>query len=220
MIARIALLAGRLRDDTRGVSFMEFALILPILVTLGFYGTEVAYMAVVNMQVGQMASLLADNASRLGQTDNSAVTPTVNESQIDSVMSGALVQGQSFNFAANGRMILSSLERDSATGRQFIHWQRCRGSLVTKSQYGPAGTGLTGATLAGMGNPVVTANPNSAVMYVEVFYTYQPLFGSMFVNKTVFRREAAYMIRDDRNLGASTGPGVTPGTSASQSQCT
>lgn len=206
----------RLRRDQRGVSFMEFALILPILVTLGFYGTEIAYMAVVNMQVGQMASSLADNASRLGQTDNSAVTPSVTETMIDSVMSGALVQGSSFNFAANGKLILSSLENSTATtpNRQYIHWQRCRGSLVTKSKYGPALTGLTGTALAGMGNPVITANTGSAVMYVEVYYTYQPLFGTMFVNKTTFRRESAFMIRDDRNLTA----GVT-GTSTGTSTC-
>jgi Flp pilus assembly pilin Flp len=216
MSGRMRTFLRRLRGDQRGVSFMEFALILPILVTLGFYGTEIAYMAVINMQVGQMASSLADNASRLGQTDNSAVTPSVSETMIDSVMSGALVQGSSFNFAANGKLILSSLENSTATtpNRQYIHWQRCRGSLVTKSKYGPQGYGLTGTALAGMGNPVITANTGSAVMYVEVYYTYQPLFGTMFVNKTTFRRESAYMIRDDRNLTA----GVT-GTSTGTSTC-
>jgi Flp pilus assembly pilin Flp len=216
--ARLSSVLRRLRRDQRGVSFMEFALILPILVTLGFYGTEIAYMAVINMQVGQMASSLADNASRLGQTDNSAVTPSVSETMIDSVMSGALVQGSSFNFAANGKLILSSLEKDATTSRQYIHWQRCRGSLVTKSKYGPELYGQTGTVLAGMGNPVITANTGSAVMYVEVYYTYQPLFGTMFVNKTTFRREAAYMIRDDRTLGASTSKGVT-GTSTGTSTC-
>ncbi|WP_240197867.1 TadE/TadG family type IV pilus assembly protein [Novosphingobium sp. P6W] len=199
-------LAPRLRGDERGVSFLEFALILPVLITLGFYGTELATMATVNMQIGQMATSVADNASRLGQTDNSAVTPTVTQTQIDSVMTGALVEGSAFNFEANGRIILSSLERDPATGRQYIHWQRCKGNLKVNSKYGKTNTGLTGTTLAGMGNPLITAVDGSAVMYVEVYYTYQPLFGSMFAGKPNFHREAAFMIRDDRNLT----PGITP----------
>jgi hypothetical protein len=62
-----------------------------------------------------------------------------------------------------------------------------------------------------MGNPAITANSKSAVMFVEVYYTYQPLFGTMFVGTPNFRREAAFIIRDDRNLG----PGVTGGNGKS-----
>ncbi|SFF94521.1 hypothetical protein SAMN05518801_10446 [Novosphingobium sp. CF614] len=217
ILARSGALIRALRADRSGVSVLELALVLPVLLTLGLYGTEMAYMATINMQVGDIASSVADNASRLGQTDNTAVTPTVTETQIDSIMTGALVQGGAFDFQARGRIILSSLERDSSTGRQYIHWQRCRGNLSQSSAYGPEGSGKTGATLAGMGptGHQITAVNNSAVMFVEVFYQYQPLFGTMFAgNSTMFRREAALLIRDGRNLS-----GVTPGTSASQSSC-
>lgn len=190
---RLAAFCRRLRGDTRAVSFMELALILPIIITLGFYGAELAYMSTVNMQIGQLASSLADNASRLGQTDNSAVTPTVSETQVDSVMTGALVEGGGIDFESSGRVILSSLEVDSATGRQYIHWQRCRGNLKVKSRYGATGAGLTGARLSGMGDPAITANANSAVMFVEIYYTYQPLFGTMFVDTPTFHRESAFV---------------------------
>lgn len=213
---RLVALARALGGDRSGVSMIEFALILPILLTLGLYGTEVAYMTTVDMEVAQMATSIADNASRLGQTDNSSVTPTVTETQIDSVMNGALIEGNAISFTANGRIILSSLERDSSTGRQYIHWQRCRGSYARVSYYGTAGTGLTGTTITGMGQTgrVISAVSGSAVMFVEVYYKYQPLFGTMFVNSMVFRHEAAFIIRDSRNLT----PGVT-GT-GSQSSCT
>ncbi len=216
---RLARFARRLRRDQRGVSFMEFALVLPILITLGFYGTELAWMAMINMQVGQIASSVADNASRLGQTDNSAVTPTVKEADVNAVMSGGLLQGSYFNFESNGRIILSSLERDSATGRQFIHWQRCRGNLKVVSRYGAAGKGLTGTTITGMGDPAIAAVQGSAVMYVEVNYTYQPLFGSWFVGQPNFRREAAFIIRDDRTLGASSGNGISDATATTKASC-
>lgn len=209
VVSRLVSLSSRLRQDCRGVSFVEFALILPIIITLGFYGTEVARMATVSMQVGQIASSLADNASRLGQTDNSAVTPTVTKAQIDSVMMGAMVEGASFGLADHGRIILSSLEKDESTGRQFIHWQRCRGELRAYSRYGTSGAGRTGSVLNGMGNPAIAApSSQDAVMFVEVSYVYQPLFGTMFVGNPTFRREAAFIIRDDRNLE----PGITPNT--------
>lgn len=111
----------RLLRDTRGVSLIEFAYILPVFITLGMLGAEVAWMASINMQVSQVALSLADNASRLGQTDNSSVTPTITEGDIDSIMSGAIRQGASYNLATRGRVILSSLEYDEASGKQFIH---------------------------------------------------------------------------------------------------
>lgn len=211
-MVRAASEARRLRRDASGVSLLELALSLPFLLTLGLYGTEMAYMATVNMQVGEIAISVADNASRLGQTDNSSVTPTVTEAQIDSVMTGALFEGDAFDFRTNGRIILSSLEKDSITGRQYIHWQRCTGDLDRDSNYGPAGTGLSVLTLPGMGpaSNKITANSNSAVMFVEVFYDYQPLFGTWFAGDTEFHREAAFIIRDDRNLTSGvTGSGGT-----------
>lgn len=209
--------ANRLRKlgaDRSGNAVLEFAFALPILVLVGMYGTELAYMATVNMQISQVAMSVADNASRLGQTDNSAVTPTVTNADIDSVMAGAVEEGEAINIADNGRIILSSLER-SAGGRQYIHWQRCRGAVTKRSAYGQEGTGLTGTALAGMGrgSQVVTANTNSAVMFAEVYYNYRGLFGTMFVGTPQFRQEAAFIIRDNRNLTA----GVTG--AAGESPC-
>ncbi|MEJ2459168.1 MAG: pilus assembly protein TadE [Novosphingobium sp.] len=189
---------------------IELALAIPVMLSLGLYGTELAYMTIVNMEVSQIAISVADNASRLGQTDNSSVTPTVKEIQIDSVMAGALVEGNSFNFNANGRIILSSLEKDGTTGNQYIHWQRCSGDLGVNSAYG---TALT--TLGGMGpsTHLIKATSKSAVMFVEVYYKYKPLFGTIFVGDTMFSREAAFIVRDNRNLTA----GVTG--SNGQSSC-
>jgi hypothetical protein len=201
-------LLARLARDRSANALIEFAYSLPIFLTLGMYGTELAHMATVNMQVSQIAMALADNASRLGQTDNSAVAPTLTNKDIDSVMSGAIQQGNSINFQANGRLILSSLEKNSTNNRQYIRWQKCRGSLAQNSAYGPSGYGSSGATIAGLGKPgkVITANTNSAVMFVEAYYSYKGLFGSMFVNNVKFSQEAAFIIRDDRNLsGGVTG---------------
>lgn len=40
----------------------------------------------------------------------------------------------------------------------------------------------------------------TAVMFVEVYYNYQPLFGTMFAKNLQFSKEAALLVRDNRNL--------------------
>ena len=176
-------------------------------------GTELAYYASVRLQVNQIAVSLADNASRLGQTDNAAVAPSLTEGQVDAVMFGAMEQGTSIDLQQNGRVILSSLERDPGTGRQWFHWQRCRGDLTEASAYGPEGYGKNSGTLAGVGKAgtPLQATGNSSVMVAEVYYQYQPLFSLAFVDAPAFREEAVFQIRDDRDLG----PGISSGTSNS-----
>lgn len=197
-------LLGKLRSlagDRSGISMVEFALCLPFLVALGMTGMEIANMASVNMQVSQLALSVADNASRLGQSDNSAVAPSVAESDVDAVMFGAMQQGASLDFAANGRIVLSSLEvddqdtQDTSDDVQFIHWQRCAGNLEAESSYGEEDD-----EVEGIGRQELTANSGQAVMFAEVFYEYQPLFIGFMTTEMTFRQEAAYIVRDDRNL--------------------
>lgn len=211
--------AARLRSDRSGATAVEFALILPILTAMGMMGTEMGWMAMVNLQISQMALAVADAGSRLEQTNNSSVAPTVTEADVDSVMAGADKMGERFNFKANGRVILSSLEKDPATGKQFIHWQRCYGNLKVNSDYGNDSTnnGLNGTVLVSMGSGVnkAKASANQAVMFVEVFYDYKGLFGTLFVKKMQFKQEAAYLVRDIRDLRASNVTGVTGGGSKS-----
>ena len=210
-MAHIIARRNELRDDQSGVSIIEFALILPLFVGLGTFGVEIANMASAKMQISQIATSVADNASRLGQTDNAAVVLPINETDVDAVMFGALQQGAGLDFEKNGRIVLSSLEQDSR-GRQFIRWQRCTGDLDRHSLYGDEknNNGLGGKRIIGMGpsGREITAGTNQAVMFVEVYYTYQPLFGSMVTDGAEFRQEAAMLVRDDRDLDGGGGDGL------------
>ena len=201
-----------------GQAAIEFALALPMMLVLGLMGAEVANMTSANLAVSQIALSVADNASRLGQADNSVVTPTIREADVDAVLFGGLQQGAALGFSARGRIILSSLERDSATGKQFIKWQRCRGSLARSSAYGNDSTlnGLNGPVIAGLGSGAqqAAARANSAVMFAEVFYEYRGQVGALYVGTLTMKREAAFVVRDDRNYT----PGLTGG--GSQSACT
>lgn len=203
-------LARCLAGCKSGVSVVEFALVMPVILSIGLYGVEVAYLTTVDMKLSEIALTLADNASRLGQTDNSAVTPTVTEDDINEVMLGAQAQGETIDIGARGRIILTSLEKDTATGKQYIHWQRCYGQLARQSAYGNATTrnGLNGTAITGLGQgttKVTATSTSTPVMFVEVYYSYSGLVGDLYVSDRVLKKEGAYLVRDERNLT----PGIT-----------
>lgn len=206
---------GRLRRNQSGLALTEFALSLPIFTGLGMYGTETANRAVAQMQVSQAALALADNASRIGQTGSSGVQPTVQDSQIVEALVGTRLQTENLNLLQNGRVILSSLEfkriaAESDRPQQFIRWQRCKGNRNFTSAY-TAGINTSNSSFTGVGpTGSVRAIEGSAVMYVEIEYAYQPLFGSLFSAGVVIKQEAAFTIRDDRNLAAGINNDLSP----------
>lgn len=202
-----------LRRNQSGVAMIEFAFSIPIFMGLGMYGTESAFMAMANLKLSQTALNLADNASRLGQTDNGIATPTIKELDVNQALAGAGVQSEEINMLPNGRVILSSLEVTSG-GQQFIRWQRCLGKRNVASRYSDDiapkdGTVDTSFTGMGASTAKVQASNGSAVMFVEVEYVYQPLFKNLFVGTKVLRQEAAFNIRDDRNTTAGLANDVT-----------
>lgn len=180
----------------------EFALSLPLLLTAGLYGLETANYTVTTMRVNQLAAHIADNAARIGDT-STLENRKIYESDINDLLIGAGIQGgDSLDFFAHGRAIISSLEVVPGTeDQQYIHWQRCKGSLHWASQYGDAGDGLDGS-LAGMGptGEEVTAPSGDAVIFVEVAYEYQPLVSERFIGSTTIHAVSSFMVRDDRDL--------------------
>jgi len=186
-----------------GLALIEFAFSLPIFMLLAMFGAEIAFLATANMRTSQVALMLADNASRLGQTDTNTLSPTITDSDINTVLRGASLQTKTLGMMQKGRIVISSLERN-ATGGQTIHWQRCAGVYNRGSMYGSEGKGASDNSFLGMGRgtAIATAEPGSAVMFVEVFYRYTPLFGTTFMSERVLSQEAAMVIRDNRNLSA------------------
>lgn len=186
-----------------GLALIEFAFSLPIFMLLAMFGAEIAFLATANMRTSQVALMLADNASRLGQTDTNTLSPTITDSDINTVLRGASLQTKTLGMMQKGRIVVSSLERN-ASGGQTIRWQRCAGVYNRASMYGGEGKGASDNSLKGMGRgtALATAEPGSAVMFVEVFYRYKPLFGTTFMSERILSQEAAMVVRDNRNLSA------------------
>lgn len=197
---KLPALLRRLIRNRSGVAMTEFALGMPLLLTAGLWGTEVANFALVNMKVNQLAEHIADNASRVGDA-TVLQNRKVYESDINDVIFGAELQAGSLDLFEHGRVFISSLEVDPATGKQYIHWQRCRGAPKIDSSFGKQGAGLI-TPIAGMGQPgeEVYAQPGDAVIFVELVYDYQTMISDRFVGARDIHTVASFTVRDKRDL--------------------
>ena len=192
----------RLALSRSGVAATEFALVLPFLLGVGLMGLEVANRVIVQMQISQLASQIADNTSRIGDT-STLQDRKIYENDLNDLFHGAEIQGGGrIGLFENGRVIISSLEVVPDTeDQQYIHWQRCLGSKSHASSYGEEGDGLDGG-LVGMGPPgeEVWTFEGEAVIFVEISYDYQSLVGETFGFADEVTATASFTVRDDRDL--------------------
>jgi hypothetical protein len=194
-------------SDDRGVLIIELAYTLPLLLLIGFGGMEMANLTLANTRISQMTLTVADNASRVASGTN-LVTPQLREVDINEIFTGAQLQSGELDVKSHGRIILSSLEVN-ALGGQFIRWQRCYGNRPgSPSSYGTAGTGALTTTFPGMGpaGKEVKAVAGGAVMFVEVYYTYQPLMFGSWLGPQTIRSTAAFTVRESRDLSQIYNP--------------
>ncbi len=93
-----------LRRDQRGVAIIEFALSLPILMILILVGLELTNFVLANHRVRQLASMTADNASRM--------RTQMSEAFINQLFVGVQKSGSGIQFQQRGRVILSSVQNN------------------------------------------------------------------------------------------------------------
>ncbi len=206
---RVSRALRRFARDTGGVALVEFAFAAPIVLGIGTYAVELANYGITQMRVSQIALNLADNASRVGAASSLSIQQ-LREGDINDVLQAARYQGSKIGLTTTGRITLSSLEQNSSGG-QWIHWQRCIGlrrGAGYDSSYGAEGDGATGTGFAGMGETgaKVTAPPASGVMFVEINYDYQPVFGNWVLGAKKIRYIASFIVRDNRDFNQVWNP--------------
>lgn len=189
--------AKLLLHNRDALALTEFAFSLPFMIVLGFGGVETANYAVTHMRISQVAVSLADNASRFKEEYNGNV-PVLREYDINQGFRGAEKQAGGLDMDANGRMILSSLQYNETTKKQYIHWQRCSGKAKFNSSYGKEGD----VVASGMGptGRKISTESGYAIMFAEVYYNYQPLALGSFIPAKPIHKIAAMYVRDDRDL--------------------
>ncbi len=224
--------AGRkLARCNSGLALTEFAYSLPILLGLSLYGFETANLAIAHLRVSNIAMSAADNAAR--------VREKIDEANVIDLLAGAKGTGTSIGFGDRGRIILSSFERDDASGRQWIRWQRCDGLLDVNSNYGRPknktngdiidGTEIyvadrttlsnenqrsdpTHSTLTAVGpaGRQISAAPGTSILVAEVVYNYRPIVSESLFGPIQIRYESAFNVRQRTDQRLYNGGRVTP----------
>lgn len=192
-----------LRRNCSGVAMLEFAFSLPIILLMGLGGTELAHMAIARERVDQIAMLVADNAAR--------VRDTIDENDVNDIMTGAKLVGQSIDFGNHGRIILSNVQNNPTNTGQWIRWQRCAGAKNVSSSYGAVNAGWQDTSLqAGVGptGNKVTAATGTIVMFVEVVYDYQPIVPVNYFGARTFTATQAFNVRDRTPASSTTSTGA------------
>jgi Flp pilus assembly pilin Flp len=213
-----------LRKNESGVALIEFALGLPIMMTLLVSGTEITNYSIVTTQVSQLALQVADNASRIGEglpLNKKEIT----ETQINDLLMGAGIHAGRLDIYGTyqeysngvpttkprGRIIISSSEMmakalPSDPDKYEIKWQRCSGAAITYASHFGIVTKPSGTNMNGIG-PVgrqVKAPSGVPILFSEVHYRYNPLFLS--ANALMGYRDidviGAMMVRDDRDVAS------------------
>ena len=171
-------LITRLWRDRRGVAASEFALMLPILVMFGAGTIEYSRLILLTQKLQSGSFILADLTAR---------DRTLSEDQLDNIFLAIDNVIQPFEFAANGRAIVTSIGVD-ADDDPVVKWQRSgSGTLVATSSLGAPGA--KAALPTGL-----DIKAGETIIAAEVYFEFKPIFGIGLAPR-VIRREAYYKPR-------------------------
>jgi Flp pilus assembly protein TadG len=161
----------QLLRDRRGIAATEFALILPILVMFSAGTIEYSRLIMLNQKLQSGAFILADLTAR---------DKTLSEEQLDNIFLAIDNIIQPFDFAAEGKAIVTSVGVDGA-GDPEVNWQReGSGDLAATSEVGEEGGA---ATLP----DDLDISAGETVIAAEVFYSFTPLFGIGLAPRTIYK---------------------------------
>jgi Flp pilus assembly protein TadG len=149
----LSALLRRFRRDGGGVSAVEFALVLPLLLSLYIGSMEVSQGIAADRKVTLMARTVADLASQVSTITNADMNNLLNAS-------AAVMQPYS---ASALKITVSSVVVD-AQGRATIAWSDTRN-----------GTARTPGAAVSL--PAALLVPNTSLVWGEAEYTYTPAVG-------------------------------------------
>lgn len=202
-VRRVGAPLRRLRRDRSAVAMMEFALALPLFLTMGLGGAELANFVTTKMRMSQVALHVADHAARMGN-GSLLSAKTISETNINDVLTGAGLQAAELNLYQEGRVIITALEpvaNPNPTDRFKITWKRCRGKMsYNANRYGTVGQ----TNMVGIGPTArrVTAPEGNSTMFVEVYYKYKPIIGGSYMPADLVEMSeiASMTVRERRDL--------------------
>lgn len=167
-VCRAAGRVRRARDDERGISAIEFALIVPIMITLYMGVVELSHALTVDRRVTSVASVTADLVAQAEELTDADITDIFNAAT--SVM-------QPYS-ATPLSIVVTSVVADE-NNATTVAWSRAlNGTAHPKDSAFTVPTGLT--------------QPFSSVIVAEVSYTYTPVLGE-FITGSINLTDTFYL---------------------------
>lgn len=179
-------------EDRRGVSIVEFALVLPLFIGLMGAGLEMSNLILANLKVQRLATMTADMVAQRGSSESQ-----ISELQIYDILSALDLAAQPLDMRGQGRVAITAVLGEDSTNDGLvdvnrIKWQRFDGGLVEAAPMLGCWTATSIAVLPD-GRALTLAEP---LFHVQVDYRYQPLFApglvSYFGVPEMIRRTATF----------------------------
>jgi Flp pilus assembly protein TadG len=159
---------GQLAGDSKGIAAVEFALLVPLMLTLWLGSVELSQGIAADRKVTMTARTIADLVSQVQSIGNSDMTNSLNAA-------AAVMAPYS---STNLKVTVSSITID-ANGKATVDWSetlngtaRAKGSTVTL--------------------PAALAVPSTSLIWSEVQYAYTPTIGYV-VTSTLTLKDQSYM---------------------------
>lgn len=161
-------LAGRLRRDERGVSAVEFAMLLPLMLTMYLGTVEASQGISASRKLTLTTRAVADLVSQVSSINNTDMTNSLN--------AAATVMAP-FS-SSNLKVVVSSITIDS-TGKATVAWSETRNGTARAK----------GSTVT---LPTALNIANSSLIFSEVQYDYKPTIGYV-ITGTMTLKDQIYM---------------------------
>ena len=152
----------RFARDDEGIAYLEFALALPLIIGMLLGGMEVTRYILIAQKVEKVSVTVSDVVAQ---------SSTISTSELNNLITAAAQVMKPYTFGANAYVIITSVYK-SGTNNPVVKWQYTGGGSWTKASQ----IGIVGST-ANLPNGF-NLNDKENVIVAEVFYNYQPIFGS------------------------------------------
>ena len=199
-----------LRHDNRGVSVIETAFWLPLVVMVGMGGMEYTNFVLANQKLERISSIASDTIARN--------TIAASENSFYDVFEAVERVDAPFDVKGSGRTILTGVIGVNQDGEVVnkVVWQRCGGDKTTIVS--KIGTEWTATDDFGEGPDVTLPNgvklqQNQMVVVAEVGYEYKPLINLVHVRRPgdgIIRQRSMYVTRGQAIPNITPIAGVQP----------
>lgn len=165
------------RDSRAGVAAVEFALVLPVLITLYFGSVEAASVYAMDRRVSTVAGTVADLVSRIDGTISASTLNTYFRAA-DSIM---------LPYSASGLKQVVSVLSVSSSGVVKVSWSRGYNGGVARANNSTYNLAAT--------TQINQLARNGWLVVAEVTYDYKPVFGMVVTNTINLARTEYFLPR-------------------------